>query len=249
MAHRTCSSARREMDPSRHPCLPYSGRAEHGVGAGPARLRARERLRRPRRDEQPGGAWQHRWPTLTVARTPKVHELPGLPFPAVPDEAAAADAVPAHFAEYEQRFGLPVHRPVRMRAVRRADGGYLVETSAGSWRARALVDATGTWSRPFVPHYPPGQDTFGGGSCTPSTTAAPRPGTGVSWTGCRCSAGSPRTAWPGTTAASRGPTSSSGRPAFAPPSASTIGTNRPGQAAARALRRSLRPTADLPRSA
>jgi hypothetical protein len=98
---------------------------------------------------------------LTVARTPKVHELPGLPFPAVPDEAAAADAVPAHLAEYEQRFGLPVHRPVRVRAVRRVDGGYLVETSAGSWRARALVDATGTWSRPFVPHYP-GQDTFGG---------------------------------------------------------------------------------------
>lgn len=118
-----------------------------------------------------------------------MHELPGLPFPAVPDEAAAADAVPAHFAEYEQRFGLPVHRPVRVRAVRRVDGGYLVETSAGSWRARALVDATGTWSRPFVPHYPPGQDTFGGGSCTPSTTAAPRPGTGVSWTGCRCSTG------------------------------------------------------------
>jgi hypothetical protein len=177
-----------------------------------------------------------------------VHELPGLPFPAVPDEAAAADAVPAHFAEYEQRFGLPVHRPVRVRAVRRVDGGYLVETSAGSWRARALVDATGTWSRPFVPHYP-GQDTFGGWQLHTVDHRGPEArdrgvldrlpmfgritADGVAWDD----------------AASRGPTSSSGRPAFAPPSASTIGTNRPGQAAARALRRSLRPTADLPRSA
>lgn len=112
-------------------------------------------------DERPGGAWQHRWPSLTVARTHRVHDLPGLPFPQVPDETAAADAVPAYFAEYERRFELPVHRPVRVRAVRRADGGYLVETDTGTWRARALVNATGTWNRPFVPRYP-GQETFRG---------------------------------------------------------------------------------------
>jgi len=112
-------------------------------------------------DERAGGAWQHRWPSLTVARTHRVHDLPGLAFPEVPDETAAADAVPTYFAAYERRFDLPVHRPVAVRAVRRTDGGYLVETSAGAWRARALVNATGTWSRPFVPRYP-GQETFRG---------------------------------------------------------------------------------------
>jgi cation diffusion facilitator CzcD-associated flavoprotein CzcO len=112
-------------------------------------------------DERPGGAWQHRWPSLTVARTHRVHDLPGLPFPPVPDETPTAEAVPAYFADYERRFELPVHRPVQVRAVRRTDGGYLVESSAGSWRARAVVNATGTWRRPFVPHYP-GQETFTG---------------------------------------------------------------------------------------
>jgi cation diffusion facilitator CzcD-associated flavoprotein CzcO len=112
-------------------------------------------------DERPGGAWQHRWPSLTVARTHRVHDLPGLPFPAVADETPTAEAVPAYFAEYERRFGLPVHRPVRVSAVRRADGGYRVETSAGTWAARAIVNATGTWNRPFVPHYP-GAETFAG---------------------------------------------------------------------------------------
>jgi cation diffusion facilitator CzcD-associated flavoprotein CzcO len=112
-------------------------------------------------DERPGGAWQHRWPSLTVARTHRVHDLPGLAFPPVPDDAVAADAVPAWFAEYERRFDLPVHRPVRVRAVRRAHPGYLVDTDAGTWHARALVNATGTWSRPFVPRYP-GQETFRG---------------------------------------------------------------------------------------
>ncbi len=109
-----------------------------------------------------GGAWQHRWPSLTLARTHHVHDLPGEPFPAAGDEVPAAEAVPAYFADYERRFGLPVHRPVRVSAVRRtADDRFLVQTSAGDWTARAVVNATGTWTRPFVPRYP-GQETFRG---------------------------------------------------------------------------------------
>jgi cation diffusion facilitator CzcD-associated flavoprotein CzcO len=27
-------------------------------------------------DERPGGAWQHRWPSLTVGTTHRVHDLP-----------------------------------------------------------------------------------------------------------------------------------------------------------------------------
>lgn len=47
-------------------------------------------------------------------------------------------------------------------AVREGDAGRLrVETSAGIWSARALVNGTGTWDRPFWPRYP-GQETFRG---------------------------------------------------------------------------------------
>ncbi|CAM5436272.1 Oxidoreductase OS=Streptomyces antimycoticus OX=68175 GN=SANT12839_080140 PE=4 SV=1 [Streptomyces antimycoticus] len=53
-------------------------------------------------------------------------------------------------------------RPVRRDAVRDGDNGrLLVETSAGTWSARALINATGTWDRPFWPRYP-GQETFRG---------------------------------------------------------------------------------------
>jgi thioredoxin reductase len=117
-------------------------------------------------DAHPGGAWQHRWPSLTVGTTHRVHELPGLPFePEVDgpsDELRAADAVPAYFAEYERRFALPVHRPVRVTTVSRTgDDRFLVRTDRGDWTARAIVNATGTWTRPFVPHYP-GQELFRG---------------------------------------------------------------------------------------
>jgi cation diffusion facilitator CzcD-associated flavoprotein CzcO len=110
----------------------------------------------------PGGAWQHRWPSLTVGTTHRVHDLPGLAFEPDADNLRAADAVPAYFADYERRFDLPVHRPVRVRAVRRTgDDRFRVETDSGDWTARAIVNATGTWTRPFVPRYP-GQELFRG---------------------------------------------------------------------------------------
>ena len=74
----------------------------------------------------------------------------------------AREVVPAYFAAYERTFELPVHRPVRVRAVSRTDDDrFLVRTDSGDWLADAVVNATGTWTRPFVPRYP-GQETFRG---------------------------------------------------------------------------------------
>jgi hypothetical protein len=112
-------------------------------------------------DDGPGGAWQHRWPSLTVGTTHRVHDLPGLAFEPAGESLRAVDVVPAYFAEYERRFDLPVHRPVRVRAVSRTDDRFLVQTDSGDWSARAIVNATGTWTRPFVPRYP-GQELFRG---------------------------------------------------------------------------------------
>ena len=113
-------------------------------------------------DERPGGAWQHRWPSLTVGTTHRVNDLPGLPFEPATDSLRAREVVPAYFAEYERTFELPVHRPVRVRAVSRTDDDrFLVRTDSGDWVADAVVNATGTWTRPFVPRYP-GQETFRG---------------------------------------------------------------------------------------
>ena len=108
----------------------------------------------------PGGAWQHRWPSLRMATVHGIFDLPGMHFdPPEPDERAA-DAVPAYFAAFEQRFGLDVRRPVKVSAVRSTDDGRLLaESDHGVWRTRGLINATGTWTRPFWPYYP-GQETF-----------------------------------------------------------------------------------------
>lgn len=109
-------------------------------------------------NEAPGGAWQHRWASLLMATVNGIHELPGYPVPTADPKAASRDTLPPYFGEYERRFELEVQRPVHVRAVRRADdepdGRLLVETDRGTWAARHVINATGTWTRPFRPYYP-----------------------------------------------------------------------------------------------
>lgn len=118
----------------------------------------------------PGGAWQFRWPTLTLAGTNRVHDLPGYGLvDALGDDAVndgtvlASTAVPRYYAQYEQQFDLAVRRPYRVRAVRRGEGPTFVTTLTDGTdiTSRTLINATGTWERPFVPHVP-GIDEFGG---------------------------------------------------------------------------------------
>ncbi|MFF4876276.1 NAD(P)-binding domain-containing protein [Micromonospora sp. NPDC000668] len=143
------------------------------IGAGQAGLSAGYHLRRTGfapgsgfvildGDDGPGGAWQHRWPTLRMDRVHGIHDLPGLPFPPADPQGPAAEQVSAYFAEYEKAFDLPVQRPVRVRAVHsRPDGRLDVHTDGDQWTTRALINATGTWTRPFWPHYP-GRSSFWG---------------------------------------------------------------------------------------
>lgn len=143
------------------------------VGAGQAGLSAAYHLRRvglvPDRDfvvldhaPRPGGAWQFRWPSLTYGKVHGMHALPGMELTGADDSRPSSEVIGGYFARYEDAFGLRVRRPVHVRAVRDGEGGrLLVETSEGTYAPRALINATGTWERPFRPRYP-GHETFRG---------------------------------------------------------------------------------------
>lgn len=143
------------------------------IGAGQAGLAAAHHLRRtgfePERDfvvldhaPGPGGAWQFRWPSLTYGKVHGMHSLPGMELTCADPARPSAEVVSAYFADYERTFDLRVRRPVDVSAVREGPGGrLLVESSAGIWSTRSLINATGTWDRPFWPRYP-GQETFRG---------------------------------------------------------------------------------------
>ena len=152
------------------------------VGAGQAGLAVAYYLRTfeliPGRDfvlfdrgPDAGGAWQHRWAGLRLGSAHRVNDLPGmselgLSFATADRTRPARDVVTEYYRRYEEHFDLRVVRPVTVTAVfnRRAD---LVVRSASpgfgdhETTARLLVNASGTWGAPFVPHYP-GAASFAG---------------------------------------------------------------------------------------
>ncbi|WP_372698091.1 FAD-dependent oxidoreductase [Arthrobacter sp. JSM 101049] len=150
------------------------------VGAGQAGLSAAYHLARrglrPGTDfvvldanDGPGGAWRHRWDSLTFDAAHALHDLPGLPL-GTPDPREPASAVVSrYYGQYEHHFGLAVVRPVRVASITRtpaqaggpADGLVVRATDGRTWRAEAVVNATGTWDRPYWPAYP-GRADFGG---------------------------------------------------------------------------------------
>lgn len=138
------------------------------IGAGQAGLSASYHLSRLGiehvvldANEHPGGAWQHRWDALTMRDVHGVAELPGSTPPPLTHERANA-AIPEYFAGYETEHELPVVRPVRVERVEPGDDGILtVRAGDRSWRTRTIVNATGTWTQPFIPHYP-GAEAFRG---------------------------------------------------------------------------------------
>jgi len=136
------------------------------IGAGQAGLSASFHLRRLGvdhvvldADPTPGGAWQHRWDSLTMYDVHGVADLPGSPAPH--REGRANAVLPDWFAAYELDHDLPVVRPVRVGSVTSEGELLVVHAGERSWHTRTLVNATGTWTRPFVPRYP-GQETFAG---------------------------------------------------------------------------------------
>ncbi|GMA42073.1 ArsO family NAD(P)H-dependent flavin-containing monooxygenase [Mobilicoccus caccae] len=138
------------------------------IGGGQAALAAAYFLRRAGLsytvlDDQdaPGGAWRHTWPSLRLFSPAEYSSLPGWRMPPSKDGNPDAAHVMAYLTEYERRYEIPVERPVRVEAVRRTSTGFEVDTDRGTRQAAAVISATGTWSRPFVPAFP-GRESFGG---------------------------------------------------------------------------------------
>lgn len=141
------------------------------IGAGQAGLSAAYHLQRRKADfvvldanPGPGGTWQHRWPSLTLGTTHRIHDLPGMPLGSPQPEERASSVVARYYGDYERHFSLPVLRPVQVRQVTSpvgTDGPLLVHTDRGTWRTRVVINATGTWDRPHWPYYA-GRELFRG---------------------------------------------------------------------------------------
>ncbi|NYE96451.1 thioredoxin reductase [Psychromicrobium silvestre] len=152
------------------------------IGAGQAGLSAAYHLKRrglrPGIDflvldanAGPGGAWRHRWPSLTLGAAHGIHDLPDFPMGSPDPGRPASELVSEYYAAFEERNDLQVKRPVRVTAVQSApetvetpadDGGPLtVAAEAGNFSTRLVISGTGTWDKPYWPYYPGAADFRG----------------------------------------------------------------------------------------
>lgn len=138
------------------------------IGGGQAGLAAGYYLRRAGRDfvildanPTPGGSWQHYWTSLRLFSPAEYSSLPGWPMPPWTHGYPPATHVVDYLAAYERRYQLPVVRPAHVNAVTTTPSGYRIDTTRGTLHARWVINATGTWNRPFWPAVP-GMRRFGG---------------------------------------------------------------------------------------
>lgn len=148
------------------------------IGAGQAGLSAAHELARrglsPGKNflvldsnDGPGGAWRHRWDSLTLGKAHGIADLPGLPMKRPDPTTPASILVADYYGAYEEKFDLDVVRPVKVKSVAPADASnpesplIVIATDGRRWQARYVLNATGTWTNPYVP-YIPGIDKFHG---------------------------------------------------------------------------------------
>ncbi|WP_338747645.1 ArsO family NAD(P)H-dependent flavin-containing monooxygenase [Janibacter alittae] len=138
------------------------------IGGGQAGLACGYYLRRAGLDHlildrqgSAGGAWQSTWPSLRLFSSSAHSSLPGRPMPPHPDTFPPVEHAVSYLSEYERRYDLPIERPVRVVDVHSLDDGLEVITDRGHVSARYVINATGTWTAPFVPQVE-GASTFRG---------------------------------------------------------------------------------------
>lgn len=140
------------------------------IGAGQAGLSAAYHLQRRGvehrvldAEQGPGGAWRHRWKSLVMGTVNGISDLPGIAKPDVDSTEPSSEFLSRYFDGYERELGIAVLRPAKVTAVAREDadpaGNLRIRSDRGEWSAKAVINATGTWTRPFWPIYP-GRSTF-----------------------------------------------------------------------------------------
>ena len=128
------------------------------VGGGQAGLAVGYFLAQQGRDftileaaREPAAAWRERWDSLRLFTSARYDSLPGLAFPGDPDRYPTRDEVADYLTDYARRFELPVELGSRVRSIRKAEQGYVLELDDRQYAAHQVVVATGPFQVPFVP--------------------------------------------------------------------------------------------------
>jgi putative flavoprotein involved in K+ transport len=108
--------------------------------------------------DEPAAVWRGRWDSLKLFTPARYDALPGLVFPGDPDRYPSRGEVADYLTDYARRFELPVVLNSRVRSIRKAARGYVLELDDRTYEAAQVVIATGPFQEPFVPAIAEGLD-------------------------------------------------------------------------------------------
>lgn len=139
------------------------------IGAGQAGLACGWHLKQQGLDflildeqQQPGGNWRNYYDSLELFSPAAYSSLPGLPFPGEPGHYPSRDEVVRYLAQYASFFQLPILPGIQVIKVNREAGGFQIVAANGQrFLTRALIVASGAFSRPYTPDIP-GLESFQG---------------------------------------------------------------------------------------
>ncbi len=98
-----------------------------------------------------GGAWLKAWDSLTLFSPAEHSSLPGWMMPKSSGPFPSRKEVIEYLCEYERRYKLPIERPVNVESVLKKKRVFELKTDSGVYQCRAVISATGTWQKPFIP--------------------------------------------------------------------------------------------------
>lgn len=144
------------------------------IGGGQAGVAAGYHLRRLGLDfvvldaqAEPGGAWRHAWDSLHLFSPAAFSSLPGRPMPVqVGESYPDAGHVVGYLAEYERRYELPVHRPVRV--TNEYEGGFRIGAATQTLDSVEECDGAAVLNAPLGARYPRGLLVVQDGQETPA---------------------------------------------------------------------------------
>jgi putative flavoprotein involved in K+ transport len=136
------------------------------IGGGQSALACAYFLRRKEIDylildeqAESGGAWLHAWDSLTLFSPSEYSSLPGWLMPKTENHFPTRNEVIAYLSEYAARYQLPIQRNIKVHDVQREGDEFVLQTSKGIYKSKAIISSTGTWGNPFIP-FVKNSDTF-----------------------------------------------------------------------------------------
>jgi putative flavoprotein involved in K+ transport len=129
------------------------GAGQAGLAAGYYLARARVQFVMLDAGGRIGDSWRNRWGSLRLFTPARMDGLPGMRFPASPNDRPTKDAMADYLETYGDLFKLPVRSGVRVTALDVMDGRYLLSADGQQFEADQVIVATGAYQTPRIPAF------------------------------------------------------------------------------------------------